>query len=181
MSASNSNRLEEGLAAGLAITRNPTYEDVASPRSLTCTTRPKPTCILRTRQSTRPTKSSANRPQAQQRRVQFSDVVAGTIVDSLADLSAEEKRCVWYCVSIDYTYMYILPAVFLGVTTDMTLISNMLYPSLHVRPARVERRQPLFCRMLSARCEAHARMPFTLDVPRVGPHNGPGHGARGVQ
>ena len=130
MSASNSNRLEEGLAAGLAITRNPTYEDVASPRSLTCTTRPKPTCILRTRQSTRPTKSSANRPQAQQRRVQFSDVVAGTIVDSLADLSAEEKRCVWYCVSIDYTYMYILPAVFLGVTTDMTLISYMLSPFL---------------------------------------------------
>ena len=134
MSASNSNRLEEGLAAGLAITRSPTYEDVASPQSFTYTMRPKPTCILRTRQSTtRPAKSSStHRPQAQQRRVQFSDVVAGTIVASLADLSAEEKRCIWYCVSIAYTYPYVLhlPAVFLGVTTDMTLISYMLSPFL---------------------------------------------------
>ena len=97
MTVSNSNRFVEVLEAALAITSSPTFEDAASPQSFTCTMRSKP--ILRRRPSMRPTKSSTYRPQAQQKQVQFSDVVAGTIV---ASLDAEEKRCIWYCVSIAY-------------------------------------------------------------------------------
>ena len=85
ISMSTNNRLAEVMEAALAISSNPAFENDDGQSS---TMRPKP-ILSKTPPIHRP----------QQKRVQFSGVVTGTVVPSRDDMSEEEKRCIWYRVS----------------------------------------------------------------------------------
>ena len=85
ISMSTNNRLAEVMEAALAISSNPAFENDDGQSS---TMRPKP-ILSKTPPIHRP----------QQKRVQFSGVVTGTVVLSRDDMSEEEKRCIWYRVS----------------------------------------------------------------------------------
>ena len=85
ISMSTNNRLVEVMEAALAISSNPAFENDDGQSS---TMRPKP-ILSKTPPIHRP----------QQKRVQFSGVVTGTVVPSRDDMSEEEKRCIWYRVS----------------------------------------------------------------------------------
>ena len=93
---SGSNRLAEGLAAALALSNRAVVDDDDDASPQPSTMKPKPVVeeILAAALAI-----SSNPTRPQQRRVQFSDVESGTVVPSRADMSAEEKRCIWYCVS----------------------------------------------------------------------------------
>ena len=85
ISMSTNNRLVEVMEAALAISSNPAFENDDGQSS---TMRPKP-ILSKTPPIHRP----------QQKRVQFSGVVTGSVVPSRDDMSEEEKRCIWYRVS----------------------------------------------------------------------------------
>ncbi len=128
------NRLVEVLEAALAISSNPTFEDDDGQSSTM-----RPTHILGTRLSTTP---PIHRPR--QRRVQFSDVESGVVVPSRADMSEEEKRCIWHRVSHNWhlsAFFFVTPTcksysasatmtVFLQVSPSLITLNFHLLPMI---------------------------------------------------